>query len=208
MRASKARLAAKTTPEPSRTPRGTASPFLLVLAVLGLLTSDQLSAQSSNEDSGSTASPQPDGFLAEFLAFDNAYTQKIVALAKAIPEESYSWRPAEGVRSIAEVLRHVAQTNYGAAASVAALVGQTPAQSPDWTQVTSKEQIVAEVERSFGLTRAVATGMAGQDLAQSPGGGPQTLRSALSGFAVHHSEHLGQLIAYARAVGTTPPWSA
>ena len=34
--------------------------------------------------------------------------QKFVALATAVPAEKYSWRPAEGVRSIGEVFLHVA----------------------------------------------------------------------------------------------------
>ena len=37
--------------------------------------------------------------------------QKAVALAKAIPEDKYGWRPAPGVRSIREVCLHIAYGN-------------------------------------------------------------------------------------------------
>ena len=38
--------------------------------------------------------------------------KKFVALAKAIPAEKYDWRPGAGVRSVGEVIRHVASDNY------------------------------------------------------------------------------------------------
>src|SRR5271154_7400114 len=38
--------------------------------------------------------------------------QKFVDLATAVPADKYSWRPAEGVRSIGEVFLHIAGENY------------------------------------------------------------------------------------------------
>ncbi|MDX1407811.1 MAG: DinB family protein, partial [Saprospiraceae bacterium] len=38
--------------------------------------------------------------------------QKVVSLAEAIPEDKYDWRPAEGVRSVGEVLLHLSAANY------------------------------------------------------------------------------------------------
>jgi uncharacterized damage-inducible protein DinB len=37
---------------------------------------------------------------------------RLMQLAEAMPEESYSWTPGEGVRSVGEVYVHVAQSNY------------------------------------------------------------------------------------------------
>jgi hypothetical protein len=42
---------------------------------------------------------------------DTVHT-KIMALANAIPEEKYSWRPAPGVRPVSEVLMHVGTEYY------------------------------------------------------------------------------------------------
>jgi uncharacterized damage-inducible protein DinB len=44
----------------------------------------------------------------EALAFLGFNEQAITSLAKAIPEDKFSWRPAEGVRSVSEVLMHIA----------------------------------------------------------------------------------------------------
>src|SRR5690606_31615693 len=37
---------------------------------------------------------------------------QITALANAFTEEQYDWRPAEGVRSVGEVILHTAAANY------------------------------------------------------------------------------------------------
>jgi hypothetical protein len=37
---------------------------------------------------------------------------KFQRLAEAIPAEKYTWRPAPGVRSIAEVFLHVSAANF------------------------------------------------------------------------------------------------
>jgi len=39
--------------------------------------------------------------------------QEVVSLAEAMPQDKYSWRPAEGVRSVSEVYLHLAAANFG-----------------------------------------------------------------------------------------------
>ena len=43
-----------------------------------------------------------------YLADMDTVHVKIMALANAIPADKYAWRPAQGVRSVSEVLMHVA----------------------------------------------------------------------------------------------------
>src|SRR5688572_32732679 len=38
--------------------------------------------------------------------------KKMLDLARAIPEDKYGWRPGAGVRSVGEVVMHVAADNY------------------------------------------------------------------------------------------------
>jgi ABC-type enterochelin transport system permease subunit len=40
----------------------------------------------------------------QFLTDMDTVHSKVIALAMAIPEEKYSWRPSPGVRSVSEVL--------------------------------------------------------------------------------------------------------
>ena len=50
--------------------------------------------------SAAVAQAPAKGFRAEFLAQQDGVEKHLLALAEAIPAEKYSWRPAEGVRSV------------------------------------------------------------------------------------------------------------
>ena len=53
----------------------------------------------------------PTRFFVHEKAYDK-FVGKFVDLAKAIPADKYEWRPGAGVRSVGEVLLHVASDNY------------------------------------------------------------------------------------------------
>src|SRR5688500_19893146 len=55
--------------------------------------------------------PVGKGFRAEYLAEVSVAEDHLIRLAEAIPADKYSWRPAVGVRSVSEVLLHVAGSN-------------------------------------------------------------------------------------------------
>src|SRR5208337_2164807 len=75
--------------------------------------------------------------------------QEIVSLAQAMPPEKYTWRPAEGVRSVSEVYLHMAAANFG----LTALAGVPP--SPGFKfqgyekSTTDKSQIINQLNQSF-----------------------------------------------------------
>lgn len=137
---------------------------------------------------------------------------KILALANAIPADKYAWRPAPGVRSISEALMHVAgEWYYFTPMSVA---GKAPADFgtpreaiPKLETITAKAQVIAELEKSWAHCR---TQVAAADPAQLTGKyKPWGVGLVDGAFAMYGdlSQHLGQLIAYARSVGVKPPWS-
>lgn len=138
---------------------------------------------------------------------------KILALANAIPEDKYSWRPAPGVRSVSEALIHVATEYYYWVPS--SIGGKPPADFgvPRETipamerTITTKAAVIAELEKSWAHTRAQlhASDAAALTGTYKPWGGTLA-RSAFSMSGDLH-EHLGQLIAYARSIGVKPPWS-
>ena len=72
---------------------------LLILALTASYTSNVLAQRS------------PPNFRVEFEGQFNASAEKLVALAMAMPEESYAWSPMEGVRSVARVYMHIARYN-------------------------------------------------------------------------------------------------
>jgi uncharacterized damage-inducible protein DinB len=141
--------------------------------------------------------------------------RKVLALARAIPEEKYSWRPAEGVRSIAEVLLHIAHGNkllfdMGTNdLSGDALKRRIAENAKNETRSMSKEQIAVAVAASFEAVRKyLETARAGNLASEITFfGTPLTRRGVLVFLDTHAAEHLGQLIAYARVNGIAPPWS-
>ena len=163
---------------------------------------------------GDVVTASPGTIQSEMTADLGRVRDKYVRLAKAIPAESYSWRPAQGVRSVSEVFMHVVATNFGIIASV---LGEAPPEdvAPTWydfrnaESITDKETIVRAVGASFDYVARI-TGEASDerlDEAVEMFGRNTTVRDVLLGIVTHTHEHLGQSIAYARSNGVTPPWS-
>lgn len=142
--------------------------------------------------------------------------RKVNALAEAIPEFVYAWRPSAGVRSVQETLLHIAADNYlipiamGMPAPAGSGITSDFQTAMAYEKRTmSKAEIVADVAASFrhlheamNLTTDLTLGE------QIPFFGSQwTRQRALILTLTHLHEHLGQMIAYARANEVVPPWS-
>jgi uncharacterized damage-inducible protein DinB len=136
--------------------------------------------------------------------------KKFVALATAIPQEKYSYRPAEGVRSIGEVFLHISNANY----NIPSLMGAPlPAGFDAKTfekSTTDKTQIIDQLNKSFDSAHAAIEKMTNADFAKPlPKLGPDANYGDVVYLLVTHAhEHLGQSIAYARVNGIVPPWTA
>jgi uncharacterized damage-inducible protein DinB len=149
------------------------------------------------------------GVQDELLAALDGIEKKVVSLAEAMPAEKYGWRPAEGVRSVSEVLIHIASTNY----FLAGQLGQAnPAdalpRNAEQT-MTEKAQVVAALKKSMAHARQAIKGATAADLEKTVKlfGQERSYRSVMILLIEHASEHLGQSIAYARSNGVAPPWS-
>ena len=73
----------------------------------------------------------------------------------------------------------------------------------------TRDQIVAELDKSFTFLRTSMSGMSDTQLSAplEVFGQKITNRGLWLTTATHLHEHLGQLIAYARSNKVTPPWS-
>lgn len=156
---------------------------------------------------GATTKSEPAGFRAEYLDDMKALEQRVLALADAVPEEKYAWKPAEGVRSVQDVLLHIATTNY----TFPRMVGVAPPQGLDLRGLSSlstgKTKIREALAASFAHARAGVGSLPDADLERIVQGSTWTFRKTLMFQLRHASEHLGQLIAYARVNGVVPPWT-
>ena len=153
------------------------------------------------------AAPAERRFQTEFLTNLADVETKLEQLAGALPAEKYSWRPAEGVRSISEVFTHIAGSNY----FLATFLGRkAPADMPkDIEKITDRARVIAELSRSFDHVRAAAQAVSDADLDKPVNmfGTASTQRAVLTTVLNHAHEHLGQSVAYARFNGVAPPWS-
>ena len=143
--------------------------------------------------------------------------KKLIDLARAIPEEKYSWRPGPGVRSVGEVLLHISADNYlmpsaiGFPADAASGVkGDDYNTALAFEKKTmNKAAAIAELQRSFAYLKKHLSDTPAAKMAQpvSMFGMSLTGQKAWILTTTHLHEHLGQLIAYARTNGVAPPWS-
>jgi len=153
--------------------------------------------------------PKGAGFRAEYLAELSVAEDHMVRLAETIPAEKYTWRPAEGVRSVSEVLLHVAGSNFNMP-RVLGIIPRKGMVGGDYDKsTTDKATIVTALRESFTLMRESVERLREADADKTLPwfDGKNTYRGVLYFMARHTGEHTGQLIAYSRMIGVVPPWS-
>lgn len=124
--------------------------------------------------------------------------EKVLAMAKDFPADKYDYRPQPGVRSFGEVVIHIASGNI-----YAAKAGRLE-KGVNWDELDpknykTKEQMVAELEKSINQAEAVLKTVPKSQFAQTPDPWIDVIE--------HEAEHTGQLIAYYRANHIVPPQS-
>lgn len=168
-----------------------------------------MSVNAGDSKSDKTPAAPKSGFRADFLWQLDDVQKKITDLADAVPMEKYSWRPAEGVRSISEVYMHIAGGNYFLLTfmGVKAPMKMDPGMEKT---VTDKAEIAEKLKASFAHLRKAVIETPDKDLEKMTEmfGSTVTYRNVLFTVMSHLHEHLGQSIAYARTNGVVPPWTA
>jgi uncharacterized damage-inducible protein DinB len=153
--------------------------------------------------------PGVTGYRSEIMAEVMIQDDKLVRLAEAIPADKYTWRPAPDVRSVSEVLLHIAGANY----NLYKLVGTPPPTGFDGKgydkSTTDKTKVVTALKDSFEHAKKAIAAMPDADLDKTLDwfGGKNTERGILLFIVRHAAEHQGQMIAYARSIGVVPPWT-
>ncbi len=133
---------------------------------------------------------------------------QVIQLAEAFPEDTYDWRPAEGVNSVREALLHIAGANY----YLASKMGFAPPEDVDMMsigKIQGKDNIIATLKKSNEFVLEKITMVADGELNQEVDFGFMKMNKlgGLLAIMEHNGEHKGQLIAYARSNGVVPPWS-
>ena len=181
--------------------------MLALLVTLPLLAQGQAPAAAP---AATTMEAPTSGFRADFLKEWGTLEKKFVGLAEAVPQGKYAWRPTPEVRSVGEVLLHVAGGNY----SYLEGMGVSPPAGMDRKNyeksTTDQAKVVEQLKQSFALVRETVLKTSDADLDKPAKlyGQPSTVREVLFALVTHTPEHLGQMIVYARECGVVPPWTA
>src|SRR5258707_15682135 len=135
---------------------------------------------------------------------------QVMQLAKAIPADKYAWAPQAGVRSFAEVFGHIVSANYFFASKLGAKIPDGVKMETIEKDLKTKDQCAAALKQSYETIIGAVKALKDGDMTKKvefPFPGEYTDMSAVLIAAGHSNEHLGQLIAYSRMNGITPPWS-
>src|SRR5262245_26932565 len=148
---------------------------------------------------------------APYLADLEELKTKFVQLAGAFPDSKMSWRPMEGVRSVAEVLALIAlELNGAVPQGFGGTAGAPREQLLALRTSTNKKELVTAIEKAFEHAKAQVTAADASALTgKRPGtsGQQRSVYEFIFVIAGDMHEHLGQLIAYARMNNVVPPWS-
>jgi uncharacterized damage-inducible protein DinB len=152
---------------------------------------------------------QPEGLWQGYDGEWGHVSRQLVSLAEAIPAEKFSWRPADGVRSVSEVYMHLALANFG-------LLSVTGPKSPAGLKgdmektVRDKKEVIDWLKRSLEAVKTERAKLKPEDFQRKVRVANRDARvdGMYLRIIVHANEHMGQLVAYARTMGVAPPWAS
>ncbi len=128
-----------------------------------------------------------------------AFTMEV---AKAMPAESYDFKPAPEEMSFGELMAHIAQANAGAFA-------RASGQKNTLTKPAKldKDAVIKYMTDSFAFGTTAMGGMTDADLAKmvGPEGKQMTAGETLWAYFTHTAHHRGQAEVYLRVKGIKPP---
>jgi uncharacterized damage-inducible protein DinB len=169
--------------------------------------------------------PRIDGFRGEFLWELEIAERQMTAMAEAIPAAKYDWRPDEKARSISEVFVHVAAGGFMLLEVVGTtapsdLYGNVPPHGEERfrgliqrndeleNSVREKAAVTQILQRSLESVRKsfTETDAGALDRGLHFFGEQTTVRRVYLRLLAHTHEHMGQMIAYLRINGISPPW--
>jgi uncharacterized damage-inducible protein DinB len=130
----------------------------------------------------------------------------ILRSAEQVPEEYYSFKPTEAVRSFGQILGHVADAQYTFCSL--ARGEKNPALNIEKTK-TSKADLIAALKEAFVYCDKAYEGMtdsSGTEMVKFMGFDTPKL-GALIANNQHISEHYGNLVTYMRLKNIVPPSS-
>jgi uncharacterized damage-inducible protein DinB len=152
------------------------------------------------------AASQVDPFTAHSKVVWEGTKTILLRSAEKMPEENYSFRPTDAVRSFGQVLGHVADSQYAFCSR--ALGEKNPAPKIEQTK-TSKADLITALKGAFAYCDRAYVGMTDASGAQMVKlfGSDTPKLGVLTVTSLHAVEHYGNLVTYMRMKNIVPPTS-
>jgi uncharacterized damage-inducible protein DinB len=152
----------------------------------------------------SQAQSQSAGSQAAFARDAGTLSDKFTGLARVMSGK-YDWKPAQGIRSVADVFHLIVKEN----GLLAGVLSGTPNSGAPPAPITDPEKVQEALKVSYDHLQDAITGLSDSDLQTTVKlfGRDWTKQDAVMFILEDQHEHLGQSIAYARSNGVVPPWS-
>ena len=136
----------------------------------------------------------------------SGWEREFVSLAEAMPEDKYNFAPTQGefkgVRTFAEQVKHVAESNDQYFADP---TKPRTDKSAAIAKLKTKAEIVAALKDSFAEAHAYVNAMTPENAFVMTAHGT---RAGTAAFAIAHMmDHYGQMVEYLRMNGIIPPAS-
>jgi uncharacterized damage-inducible protein DinB len=150
------------------------------------------------------AQSQPAGLQAVLARDAGTLSDKFTGLARVMSGK-YDWKPAQGIRSVADVFNLIVKEN----GLLAGVLSGAPSASAPPAPITDPEKMQEALTASYVNLQEAITGLSDNDLQATVKlfGRDWTKQDAVMHILEDQHEHLGQSIAYARSNGVVPPWS-
>jgi len=134
------------------------------------------------------------------------WESEIVGAAEAMPEDKYNYVPTQGefkgVRSFADQVKHVAQSNYYFWGSFA---GTDEKGGAYISKLTTKADIVKALKDSFTMAHTAVDSMTADNAFEMTKTGTRAGMTAMG--LSHLMDHYGQMVEYLRMNSIIPPAS-
>jgi uncharacterized damage-inducible protein DinB len=181
----------------------------ITLVLAGVVLGTPLSARTQQASSAQAASSSQGASAAGVAAMRAQWRQTIDYVRKAgeeFSEADYAYRPVATVRTVGQLIGHVAGAQFSICASA---LGE-PAREEDAVEkaATTKAALLKALDESTAYCeRAYAQTDAAAAASTQLFGSSAPRINALALNAVHDGEHYGNLVTYMRMKGMVPPSS-
>jgi uncharacterized damage-inducible protein DinB len=136
----------------------------------------------------------------------DAIKVNLTRTAAKVPEDLYSFKPTPEVRSLGQLIGHLADANFGICATAA---GEKPPQSGIEKSATTKAALSKALGDAVAYCDKVIAGLddtKGMEVTKFFTG-PTTRLGVIAFNTAHANEHYGNLVTYMRLKGIVPPSS-